>query len=46
MQTGREHGMRTLDQALRDLHRNQQITLDEALMHTSDPENLKRLLGS
>lgn len=46
MQTGREHGMQTLDQALRDLCRNQQITLDEALMHTSDPENLKRLLGS
>jgi twitching motility protein PilT len=46
MQTGREHGMQTLDQALRDLCRNQQITLDEALMHTSDPENLRRLLRS
>lgn len=45
MQTGREHGMQTLDQALRDLYRNQQITLDEALAHTSDPENLRRLLG-
>jgi twitching motility protein PilT len=45
MQTGREHGMQTLDQALRDLYRAQTITLDEALMHTSDPENLRRLLG-
>jgi twitching motility protein PilT len=45
MQTGREHGMQTLDQALRDLYRSQAITLDEALLHTSDPENLRRLLG-
>ncbi len=45
MQTGREHGMQTLDQALRDLYRAQVITLDEALLHTADPENLRRLLG-
>jgi twitching motility protein PilT len=45
MQTGREHSMQTLDQALRDLYRSQAITLDEALLHTSDPENLRRLLG-
>jgi twitching motility protein PilT len=45
MQTGREHGMQTLDQSLRDLYRSQAITLDEALLHTSDPENLRRLLG-
>ena len=45
MQTGREHGMQTLDQALRDLYRSQAITLDEALAHTTDPDNLRRLLG-
>ena len=45
MQTGREHGMQTLDQALCDLYRSQKITLDEALTHTSDPESLGRLLG-
>ncbi|MFQ6100198.1 MAG: type IV pilus twitching motility protein PilT [Anaerolineae bacterium] len=46
MQTGREHGMQTLDEALRDLYRNQQITPDEALAHAGDPENLRRLLSS
>ncbi|MBU0705288.1 MAG: type IV pilus twitching motility protein PilT [Chloroflexi bacterium] len=45
MQTGREHGMQMLDQALRDLYHHQQITLEEALAHTSDPENLRQLLG-
>jgi twitching motility protein PilT len=45
IQAGQEHGMQTLDQALRDLYRSQQITLDEALVHTSDAENLRRLLG-
>jgi len=37
--------MQTLDQALRDLYRRQLVSLDEALRHTSDPENLRRLLG-
>lgn len=45
IQAGHEHGMQTLDQALRDLYRNQAITLDEALAHTSNPDNLRRLLG-
>jgi len=45
MQAGQEHGMQTLDQALRDLYRSQVITLDEALAHTADPDNLRRLLG-
>jgi twitching motility protein PilT len=46
MQTGREHGMQTLDQALRDLYREQQITLEEALAHASSEENFKRLLSA
>jgi twitching motility protein PilT len=45
MQTGKEHGMQTLDQALRDLYRSHVISLDEALVHTGDPENFRRLLG-
>jgi twitching motility protein PilT len=44
MQAGREHGMQTLDQALRDLYRAGRITLDEALAHVSDAESFKRLL--
>ena len=45
MQTGREHGMQTLNQALRDLYRSQQVTLEEAMANTTDPDDLKRLLG-
>ena len=45
IQTGREHGMQTLEQALRDLYRSQTITLEEALSHAGDPDGLKRLLG-
>jgi len=45
IQTGREHGMQTLEQALRDLCRSQTITLEEALSHAGDPDGLKRLLG-
>jgi twitching motility protein PilT len=45
IQTGSEHGMQTLDQALRDLYREQIITLEEAQALAADPENLKRLLG-
>ena len=40
----KEQGMQTLDQALRDLFRNHIISLDEALKHTNDPENLRRLM--
>lgn len=45
MQTGREYGMQTLNQALRDLYRAQLITLEEAYAHTPDAEDLRRLLG-
>lgn len=46
VQTGREHGMQTLDQALVNRYRAQQITLEEALNHVSDREHFKRLLRS
>lgn len=45
MQTGREHGMQTLERALCDLYRAGVITLDEALVHANNVENFKRLLG-
>ena len=46
MQAGREHGMQTLDQALRDLYQAGRITLEEAVAHANDGESFKRLLRS
>ena len=46
IQTGREHGMQTLDQALRELLLGQRISLDEALTHASDPDGFRRLVGT
>jgi twitching motility protein PilT len=45
IQTGSEYGMQTMDQALRNLYREQIITVEEAIAHASDTENFKRLLG-
>ena len=45
MQTGRDHGMATLDQSLRELYREQRIALEEALAHASSEEAFKRLLS-
>jgi twitching motility protein PilT len=45
MQTGRDQGMQTLDQALVELYRSQTITVEEALANCSDPETFKRLMG-
>jgi twitching motility protein PilT len=44
IQTGGRFGMKTMNQALFDLYRQHQITYDEALSHSSDPEDLKRLM--
>jgi twitching motility protein PilT len=43
IQTGGRHGMRTMNQALFELYRHHQVTLEEALAHTSDPDDLRRL---
>lgn len=43
IQTGGRHGMRTMNQALHDLYRQNIITYDEAAARSSDPEDLKRL---
>jgi len=46
MQTGRQHGMQTLELALRDLCRSQQVTVEEAVTHVSDAESFTRLMRS
>jgi twitching motility protein PilT len=43
IQTGGRYGMRTMNQALFELYRTHQVTYDEALSHSSDVEDLKRL---
>jgi len=43
VQTGGRYGMRTMNQSLYELYRTHQITFDEALSHTTDPEDLKRI---
>ncbi len=43
IQTGGRFGMRTMNQALFELYRSHQVTYDEALSHSSDVEDLKRL---
>ncbi len=43
IQTGGRYGMRTMNQALFELYRTHQVTYDEALGHSSDVEDLKRL---
>lgn len=44
IQTSAEDGMISLDNSLAHLVRSQQITLEDALMHASDPKNLSSLL--
>jgi twitching motility protein PilT len=43
LQTGGKTGMRTMNQSLFDLYRTNQITFDDALSRSSDPDDLKRL---
>ncbi len=42
IQTGGKYGMRTMNQALYELYTANQITYDDALARTTDPEDLKR----
>ncbi|MFC2023099.1 type IV pilus twitching motility protein PilT [Chloroflexota bacterium] len=46
MQVGSKDSMQTLDQALAELVRNRTINLEDAMMTTSNPEQLNRSLGS
>ncbi len=45
IQTGSQHGMQTLEQALADLCRRNVITRDDALARCANPDELDRLLG-
>lgn len=45
IQTGSQHGMQTLDQALAALCRANVVTPDEALARCANPEEFKRALG-
>jgi twitching motility protein PilT len=44
LQTGSQYGMKTLERALVDLVQAQRITREEALLKTSRPEELQRIL--
>ncbi|MBI5242652.1 MAG: type IV pilus twitching motility protein PilT [Elusimicrobia bacterium] len=44
IQTGGKFGMQTLNQSLCELYRKQRISYSEALLRSSDPEDLKRLI--
>ena len=42
MQTGSKEGMRTMNQSLFQLYQANMISYEEAIQHTSDPDDLKR----
>jgi twitching motility protein PilT len=44
MQTGAKFGMQTMNMALYDLYTRHQISFQEALAASTDPDDLKRLL--
>lgn len=44
MQTGGKYGMQTMNQSLYDLYARRQITYQEAMSHSSDSDELKRLI--
>ena len=44
IQTGGQHGMQTLDQALLELYRGQLISAEEALARSRNPEELRQFL--
>jgi twitching motility protein PilT len=45
IQTGGKLGMQTMNQSLCTLVRRHEITLDQALSYSGDPEDLKRTLA-
>ncbi|MDP3543617.1 MAG: type IV pilus twitching motility protein PilT [Elusimicrobiota bacterium] len=44
IQTGGKSGMQTMNQSLADLYFKQKITFQEAMAHSMDPEDLRRLM--
>jgi twitching motility protein PilT len=45
MQAGQKYGMQTMNQALFNAHVKREITLEEAMRRSSDPQELSNLLG-
>jgi twitching motility protein PilT len=45
MQAGKKFGMQTLNDALYQLYVQGEVTLEEALQHSSDPNELLRMTG-
>ncbi len=45
IQTGGKHGMQTMNQSLYELYRKKYITYDDALAHSGDPDDLKRVMA-
>src|SRR5688572_2736400 len=45
MQAGKKHGMQTMNDALQMLYMKGEVTLEEALKHSSDPNELLRAVG-
>ncbi len=45
IQTGQQHGMQTMDQALADMYRRGKISLEMAMSRAMDVRDLKQLLG-
>jgi len=43
IQTGGKSGMRTMNQSLYDLYRQNLISYDDAVAHSTDPEDLRRI---
>ena len=43
LQTGRQFGMQTMDQALQDLVKSGAVTLEEAVLRSSKPDELRHL---
>ncbi len=44
IQTGSKHGMQTMEQSLLELFTAKQVTLEDALLHTMHPEDLRRMI--
>ncbi len=45
MQAGQKYGMKTMNQSLYELYVNRQISLDDALGHSRDPQELQHMIG-
>jgi len=43
LQTGRQHGMQTMDQSLEDLVRGGMVTVEEAVVRASKPDEFRRM---